>query len=238
MKQLIFSELSRSRKSAVLSVIFTISAAMIFILIALSFNYGNLGKLPPEAKTAFMDMANSITAPCLALISAYIVDAVLTDSEADVRYRMFRHSTPISPMKYSAVNAVVMGIYFVVGTALAIGLTALFCAVSGTNFTQTQLAEIFLFAELVLLFAVLTQLEQVFRHLPKDKATLIVGFFAIIPIMIICTFVTINEIELDIPAESVAAFSENIFPFSPFIIAGLLGINLFFTAKAYKRREK
>lgn len=238
MNSLICSELSRSRKSAVLSVIFTISAAMIFILIALSFNYGNLGKLPSEAKTAFMDMANSITAPCLALISAYITSAALTDSETDVRYRMFRRSTPISPMKYSAVNAVVMGIYFVVGTALAIGLTALFCAVSGTDFTQTQLAEIFFCAELVLLFAVLTQLEQVFRHLPIDKASMIVIFTIMIPLMLFGFFVSITGMDLGITEEKFKRFLTDIFPFSPLIVAGLLGINLFFTAKAYKRREK
>lgn len=54
MKWLIYSELERSRKSAVLSVIFTVLAVGIFVLIALSFNYGNLGKLPIEAKESFL----------------------------------------------------------------------------------------------------------------------------------------------------------------------------------------
>lgn len=54
MKWLIYSELARSRKSAVLSVIFAVLAVGIFVLIALSFNYGNLGKLPIEAKESFL----------------------------------------------------------------------------------------------------------------------------------------------------------------------------------------
>ena len=128
---------------------------------------------------------------------------MLADSEANVRYRMFRRSTPISPLKYSAVNVVVMGIYIVIGTALAVGLTALFCAVSGTAFTQSQLASIFFCAELVLVFAVLTQLEQAFRRLPKDKASMIVVFTIMLPLVLLFLFFTITGMELDITIEKI-----------------------------------
>ena len=64
MKWLIYSELERSRKSAVLSVIFTVLAVGIFVLIALSFNYGNLGKLPIEAKESFYEQLGFCSADC------------------------------------------------------------------------------------------------------------------------------------------------------------------------------
>ena len=78
MKWLIYSELERSRKSAVLSVIFAVLAVGIFVLIALSFNYGNLGKLPIEAKESFFDMNNSVSVPLIAIISGFIIEVLIS----------------------------------------------------------------------------------------------------------------------------------------------------------------
>lgn len=99
MKWLIYSELERSRKSGVLSVIIAVIAVGIFVLIALSFNYGNLGKLPIEAKESFFDMNNSVSVPLIAIISGFIIDAAIDRSREDnLCYRLFRRSTPISPL--------------------------------------------------------------------------------------------------------------------------------------------
>lgn len=84
MKWIIYSELARSRKSAVLSVIFAVLAVGIFVLIALSFNYGNLGKLPIEAKESFFDMNNSVSVPLIAIISGFIIDAVIDGAEKPI----------------------------------------------------------------------------------------------------------------------------------------------------------
>ena len=182
MKWLIYSELARSRKSAVLSVIFAVLAVGIFVLIALSFNYGNLGKLPIEAKESFFDMNNSVSVPLIAIISGFIIDAAIDGSrEANLCYRLFRRSTPISPLKYSAVNVIMMSIYLVIGLGLAFGLSAVVLAVSGLAFTAEHAAAIFACSLIILHDALehIPEKERLMLHLKsflKADGLLYLGF--------------------------------------------------------------
>ena len=218
MKWIIYSELARSRKSAVLSVIFAVLAVGIFVLIALSFNYGNLGKLPIEAKESFFDMNNSVSVPLIAIISGFIIDAAIDGSrEANLCYRLFRRSTPISPLKYSAVNVITISIYFIIGLGLAFGLSAVVLAVSGLAFTAEHAAAIFACIEVVLMMNV------------------IMTIFCI-PMFLI--FLITQGTAFEILQEDITGFFLKLFPFSPLIILGLLAACLLLTAAGIKRREK
>ncbi len=223
MKWIIYSELARSRKSAVLSVIFAVLAVGIFVLIALSFNYGNLGKLPIEAKESFFDMNNSVSVPLIAIISGFIIDAAIDGSrEADLCYRLFRRSTPISPLKYSAVNVIMMSIYLVIGLGLA--------------FTAEHAAAIFFCIEVVLMMNVIMMILQASLRLSKDKAGITMVFMFCVPMFLI--FLITQGTAFDISPEDISAFFLKLFPFSPLIILGLLAACLFLTAAGIKRREK
>ena len=230
MKWLICSELERSRKGAILSVIFTVLTVGIFVLIALSFNYGNLGKLPIEAKESFFDMNNSVSVPLIAIISGFIIDAAIDGGrETNLCYRLFRRSTPISPLKYSAVNVIMMSIYLVIGLGLAFGLSAL-------EFTVEHAAAIFFCIEFVLMMNVIMMILQASSRLSKDKAGITMIFMFCIPMFII--FLITQGTAFEISPEDITAFFLKLFPFSPLIILGLLAACLFLTAAGIKRREK
>lgn len=237
MKWLIYSELERSRKSAVLSVIFTVLAVGIFVLIALSFNYGNLGKLPIEAKESFFDMNNSVSVPLIAIISGFIVDAAIDGSREDnLCYRLFRRSTPISPLKYSAVNVIIISLYFIIGLGLAFGLSAVVLAVSGLEFTAEHAAAIFFCIEVVLMMNVIMTIFQACSRVSKDKAGIMMIIMFCIPMFII--FLITQGTAFEISQEDITVFFLKLFPFSPLIILGLLAACLLLTAAGIKRREK
>ena len=237
MKWLICSELARSRKSAVLSVIFTFLAIGIFMLVALSFSYGNLGKLPIEAKESFFDMNNSVSVPLIAIISGFIIDAATDGSrEANLCYRLFRRSTPISPLKYSAVNVIMMSIYIVIGLGLAFGLSAVVLAVSGLEFTVEHAAMIFFCIEVVLMMNVIMTIFQASSRVSKDKAGIMMITMFCIPMFLI--FLITQGTAFEISQEDITGFFLKLFPFSPLIILGLLAACLLLTAAGIKRREK
>lgn len=237
MKWLICSELERSRKGAILSVIFTVLTVGIFVLIALSFNYGNLGKLPIEAKESFFDMNNSVSVPLIAIISGFIIDAAIDGGrETNLCYRLFRRSTPISPLKYSAVNVIMMSIYLVIGLGLAFGLSAVVLATSGLEFTVEHAAAIFFCIEIVLMMNVIMTILQASSRLSKDKAGIMMIIMFCIPMFII--FLITQGTAFEISPEDITAFFSMLFPFSPLIILGLLAACLFLTAAGIKRREK
>lgn len=223
MKWIIYSELARSRKSAVLSVIFAVLAVGIFVLIALSFNYGNLGKLPIEAKESFFDMNNSVSVPLIAIISGFIIDAAIDGSREDnLCYRLFRRSTPISPLKYSAVNVIIISLYFIIGLGLA--------------FTAEHAAAIFFCIEVVLMMNVIMTIFQASLHVSKDKAGIMMITMFCIPMFLI--FLITEGTAFEISQEDITGFFLKLFPFSPLIILGLLAACLLLTAAGIKRREK
>lgn len=182
-------------------------------------------------------MNNSVSVPLIAIISGFIVDAAIDGSREDnLCYRLFRRSTPISPLKYSAVNVIIISLYFIIGLGLAFGLSAVVLAVSGLEFTAEHAAAIFFCIEVVLMMNVIMTIFQASLHVSKDKAGIMMITMFCIPMFLI--FLITEGTAFEISQEDITGFFLKLFPFSPLIILGLLAACLLLTAAGIKRREK
>lgn len=239
MKELVYQEFLRSRKALIINVISTVCVAALFILIALSFRFGNLALLPKTAYEGFFNIISTVSLPLVAFISGITIQAANeADSEGNLLQRMFRKSTPIPPIKYAGAKFILTSGYFALGLAMAYGLSTAFCAVLEIPFAAENIAVMFACVEITLLFGVLMTVIQAFFHASRDKAGLIFLLVFIAPITVVGLIMTLNNIELELPPDFIEQISMAIFPFSPLIIAVILGAGLFLTTAAYKRREK
>ena len=73
MKALVYRELMRSRKVVIYTLITSVSAAVLFILVALSFRTGNLALLPQDMRDRFFELNNSVSLPLLAFLAGIIL---------------------------------------------------------------------------------------------------------------------------------------------------------------------
>lgn len=178
-------------------------------------------------------MNNSVSVPLIAIISGFIVDAAIDGSREDnLCYRLFRRSTPISPLKYSAVNVIIISLYFIIGLGLAFGLSAVVLAVSGLEFTAEHAAAIFFCIEVVLMMNVIMTIFQASLHVSKDKAGIMMITMFCIPMFLI--FLITEGTAFEISQEDITGFFLKLFPFSPLIILGLLAACLLLTAAGIK----
>lgn len=239
MKGLVYQEFLRSRKALIFGVIFAAAVAALFILTALSFRFGNLALLPKVAYEGFFNIISTVALPLLALVSGITIQSASpADSEANLLQRMFRKSTPITPFKYAAAKFILMSGYLALGLALAYALSIAFCAALEIPFAKENIATMFACIELDLLFSMLMTVIQASIHASRDKAGLILILIFIAPIAVVGLITTLNDIELNLPPDFIQQLSMTLFPFSPLIIAVILGGGLFLTTAAYKRREK
>ena len=239
MKGLVYQEFLRSRKALIFGTIGAVAVAGLFILTGLSFRFGNLALLPKVAYEGFFNIISTVALPLLAFISGITVQSASSaDSEANLLQRMFRKSTPITPFKYAAAKFILMSCYLVLGLALAYVLSTAFCAALEIPFTTENIATMFACVEIILLFSVLMTVLQAFLHASRDKVGLILLLVFLAPIMIVGLIMTLNNIELNLSFDDILQFFTTIFPFTPLIIAVILGGGLFLTTAAYKRREK
>lgn len=239
MKGLVYQEFLRSRKALIFGTIGAIAVASLFILTALSFRFGNLALLPKVAYEGFFNIISTVALPLVAFISGITVQSASSaDSESNLLQRMFRKSTPITPFKYAAAKFILMSGYLVLGLALAFGLSTAFCAALEIPFATENIATMFACVEIILLFSVMMTVLQTFLHASRDKVGLILILIFIAPIMVVGLIMTLNNIELNLSFDDILRFCTTIFPFSPLIIAVILGVGLFLTTAAFKRREK
>lgn len=239
MKYLVYRELLRSRKAVAFGYFGAMAGGILLILVALSFRVGNLSLLPSNIREGFDKINNGASLPMLAILAGMSMSsASSTDTESIGLWRMFRRSTPVSPLKFAFAKYITLFIYLIISFVSALILSALFCAAAEISMTIEVFAVMTACVEATLLFSVaMTVIQAVFRS-SSEKAGLILAAAIFVPITVIGTFCTVNEIELDVTPESMTGFCVDILPFSPLIIAVIFAAAIFLTAAAYKRREK
>ncbi len=239
MKFLVYRELIRSRKVFAFSSAGAMAGCVLFILIALSFRVGNLAMLPQFIHDKFNELNNSVSLPLLAMLSGLsMMSAASSDTENWGLWRMFRKSTPVTPLKFAAAKYIALFIYLIISFACAFLLSVLFCAAAGITLTPEVCAEAVVFVEAVLLFSVMMQVIQAFMRTSGDKTGLVMTIILIVPFSAIGSICTANNIDPGISPESVRSFCADILPFTPLILAVIFAAGIFLTAAAYKRREK
>lgn len=239
MRFLVYRELIRSRKAVLFSYDAALAGGILFILIALSFRVGNLALLPQNIHDEFNKINNSVSLPMLALLSGIpMASAASSDTEDKELWRMFRKSTPVTPLKFAAAKYITLLIYLLMSFAGAFLLSALFCAAADIALTADDCAVIAVCVEVALLFSVAMQIIQAAMRSSGDKAGLVLTASIVVPFFIIGLFCTANDIDPGVTPESFRSFCTLILPFAPLIIAVIFAAGIFLTAASYQRREK
>ncbi len=239
MRFLVCRELIRSRKVVAFSYFGAMAGGILFILIALSFRVGNLALLPQDIRDGFNNINNSASLPLMAVLSGMsMASAASTDTEDRALWRMFRKSTPVTPLKFAAAKYITTFIYLLISFVSAVLLSVLFCAAAEIPVTLEVCAVMAACVEATLLFSVTMQVIQAVARSSGDKAGLIITAVLVVPFAAIGLFLTANDIDPGITPESLKSLCVNIFPFTPLILAVIFAAGIFLTAAAYKRREK
>lgn len=239
MKALVYRELMRSRRVVIYTLITSVSAALLFILVALSFRVGNLALLPQDMRDKFFELNNTVSLPLMAFLAGIIMmSAASSDCESSRLWRMFRTSTPVTPLKFAAAKYIMLGCWLLVSAVCAFLFSWLFCLAADIQFTQGNFAAAVGCIEAVLLFSVVYQVIQAFTRASKDKAGLVLAAVFLVPIAVVGLFCTENNIDLGITTEKLTELCVALLPFTPLILAGIFGAGVLLTSAAYKRREK
>lgn len=239
MRFLVYRELIRSRKAVMFGYFGAMAGGILLILVALSFRVGNLAMLPTDIREGFDKINNGASLPMLAILSGISMSlAVSSDTEGFGLWRMFRRSTPVSPLKFAAAKYITLFIYLIISFVSALLLSVLFCAAAEIPLTLEVFAVMTACVEATLLFsAAMTVIQAAFRS-SGDKAGLILTTALVVPFSATGMFLTANDIDLGITPESMTKLCVDILPFSPIILAVIFAAGIFLTAAAYKRREK
>lgn len=239
MKALVYRELVRSRKVVIYTLITSVSVSALFILVALSFRVGNLALLPEYIREKFFELNNTVSLPLLAFLGGIIMmSAVSADSESSGLWRMFRKSTPITPLKFAGAKYLMLGCWLLVSMVCSFLFSWLFCLAADIPFTLETAAVAVGLLEAVLLLTVIFQEIQAFMRVSQDKAGLVIAAVFILPVAVVGMYTTENNIDLGITPEKLTELCVTLLPFTPLILAGIFGAGVLLTATAYKRREK
>ncbi len=239
MKALVYRELVRSRKVVIYTLITSVSVSALFILVALSFQVGNLALLPQAMRDSFFELNNTVSLPLLAFLGGIIMmSAVSADSESSRLWRMFRKSTPITPLKFAGAKFLMLGFWLLVSIVCAFLFSWLFCLAADIQFTLGNLATAVGCLEAVLFLTVVFQVVQAFMRTSQDKAGLVLAAVFLVPVAVVGFVCTENGIDLGITPDKLTELCVTLLPFTPLILAGIFGAGVLLTAVAYKRREK
>lgn len=239
MKALVYRELMRSRKKVIYTLFTSVSVALLFILVALSFRVGNLAILPQDMRDKFFDLNNTVSLPMLAFLGGIIMmSAASADSECDRLWRMFRTSTPVTPLKFAAAKYIMQGCWLIVSMVCAFLFSWLFCLAADIGFSLENLAAAVGCLEAVLFLSVVFQVMQSFMRTSHDKAGLVLAAVFVLPVAVVGFVCTENDIDLGITPEKLTELCVVLLPFAPLIVAGIFAAGVLLTAAAYKRREK
>ena len=239
MKALVYRELVRSRRVVIYTLITSVSAALLFILFALSFRVGNFALLPQIIREKAFEVINTTSLPMMALMGGFIMmSAASSDSEGDILWRMFRKSTPVTPLKFAAAKYIMLCCFMLLSVAFAFIFSWLFCLAADIRFTVENLSVAVVCIEMVLLFSVLFQVLQAFMRSSRDKAGLVITAVILVPIAVVGLVCTENDIDLGISSEKLTELCVTLLPFTPLITVGIFVAGVLLTTAAYKRREK
>lgn len=235
MKALIYRELILCRKNLAMVIGF-VGVAAFMLLVQLSFEIGNLSKLPPDI---IEDMGSAIV-PMMLYMPAMIGCMLGTVCEVAVikdlkpLWNRFRVSTPISAWKFSAARTIVLTAMSIIGFALSLAYAAILCAIRGDEFTVSIFANITAILLGSTLFSLVFQIGIMLLGSADKAGLVIIGM-----VMLICGVVCyLTDPKNNFEAGMLEKFSTAILPFSPLIFAALIAVGWAGSALLMKRREK
>jgi len=235
MNALIYRELILCRKNLAMVIGF-IGVAGFMLLVQLSFEIGNLSKLPPEATEAMGEAVIPMMLYMPAMIGCMLgtLCEVGVIKDLNPRWNRFRISTPVSAWKFSAARCIVFTSASLIGYGLSLAYAALVCAIRGEAFTLNIFAVITLILLGTTLFSTLFQLGIMLLGSSDKAGIVLLGLCMAVG----AVFVYLTDPQNGIESGVLEKIPLAILPFSPLIFAALVAAGWAGTALLMKRREK
>ncbi len=245
---LFYRELYPTLKEVILCYVLGIVLCIVFYLIKLSMEIGNLADMNGDDLSMLKMMLPSyaIYLPGILFMAEVNGSLGAFQFEMQPKFRCFTASIPVSEWKFVGVKFLTSASILVVGILAAILNAAIMCSVFDTAFDQTIIANLMLCAVgLSVVCAGLYLFNYLFRNPMMAIITALVILYAAVIIWMVPHFDLIEQLStenetnaMSIILDKITGFSAAFLPFSVPCIIGSLGLGWILCSLLAKRREK
>ncbi len=245
---LFYRELYPAMKEIILCYVFGIALGLVFWLIKLSMEIGNLADMSGETLETLKMMlpGYAIYLPGLLFMAQVNGSMSAFQFEMTPKFRCFTASIPVSEWKFVGVKFLTSASIMVVGILAAFLNAAIMCSIYDVTFDKTIVANLLLCAVGVSAFcAGLYIFNYLFRNPMAALIAFLVVMYAAIIIWMVPHFDLIEQLATEnetnavsLILEDISDFSTAFLPFSVPCIIGVLGLGWVLCALLAKRREK
>ncbi len=245
---LFYRELYPNLKELLACYVVGIALCIVFYLVKLSMEIGNLANMSGETLDMLKMMlpGYAIYLPGLLFMAQVNGSMGAFQFEMTPKFRCFMASIPVSEWKFVGVKYLTSASILIVGIAAAFLNAAIMCSVFDTAFDKTVIANLLLCAVGVSIFcAGLYIFNYLFRNPMAAVITFLVVMYLVMGLWIIPHFdeienlATENEMNaVSLILEDITDFSTAFLPFSVPCIIGILGLGWVLCSLLAKRREK
>ncbi|MBR4100968.1 MAG: hypothetical protein IKK51_03700 [Oscillospiraceae bacterium] len=245
---LFYRELYPTLKEVILCYVLGIVLCIVFYLIKLSMEIGNLADMNGDDLSMLKMMlpGYAIYLPGILFMAEVNGSLSAFQFEMQPKFRCFTASIPVSEWKFVGVKFLTSASILVVGILAAILNAAIMCSVFDTAFDQTIIANLMLCAVgLSIVCAGLYLFNYLFRNPMVAIITALVILYAAVIIWMVPHFDLIEQLStenetnaMSIILDKITGFSAAFLPFSVPCIIGSLGLGWVLCALLAKRREK
>ena len=245
---LFYRELYPTLKEVILCYVLSIVLCIVFYLIKLSMEIGNLADMNGDALSMLKMMLPSyaIYLPGILFMAEVNGSISAFQFEMQPKFRCFTASIPVSEWKFVGVKFLTSASILVVGILAAFLNAAIMCSVFDTAFDQTIIANLMLCAVgLSVVCAGLYLFNYLFRNPMMAIITALVILYAAVFIWMVPHFDLIEQLStenqtnaMSIILDKITGFSVAFLPFSVPCIIGCLGLGWILCSLLAKRREK
>lgn len=245
---LFYRELYPTLKEVILCYVLGIVLCIVFCLIKLSMEIGNLADMNGDDLSMLKMMlpGYAIYLPGILFMAEVNGSLGAFQFEMQPKFRCFTASIPVSEWKFVGVKFLTSASILVVGILAAILNAAIMCSVFDTAFDQTIIANLMLCAVgLSVVCAGLYLFNYLFRNPMMAIITALVILYAAVIIWMVPHFDLIEQLStenetnaMSIILDKITGFSTAFLPFSVPCIIGVLGLGWVLCALLAKRREK
>lgn len=245
---LFYREVYPTLKEIILCYVLGIVLCIVFYLIKLSMEIGNLADMNGDDLSMLKMMLPSYAIYLPGILFMAEVNGSLSafQFEMQPKFRCFTASIPVSEWKFVGVKFLTSASILVVGILAAILNAAIMCSVFDTAFDQTIIANLMLCAVgLSVVCAGLYLFNYLFRNPMVAIITALVILYAAVIIWMVPHFDLIEQLStenetnaMSIILDKITGFSAAFLPFSVPCIIGVLGLGWVLCSLLAKRREK
>ncbi|MBQ7003980.1 MAG: hypothetical protein IJN57_08475 [Oscillospiraceae bacterium] len=245
---LFYREIYPMLKELTITYIIGIGLAVVFYLIKLSMEIGNLADMSGEKLEMLKMMlpGYAIYFPGVMFMAVGLGSISSFQFEMTPKFRCFTASIPVSEWKFVGVKFLTSASILVVGILAAFLNAAIMCSVFDTAFDQTIIANLMLCAVgLSVVCAGLYLFNYLFRNPMVAIITALVILYAAVIIWMVPHFDLIEQLStenemnaMSMIFDKITGFSVAFLPFSVPCIIGILGLGWILCSLLAKRREK